>query len=410
VLLAEVVNDAVAESSGLAEQKRLHIEKHFPIGSPIEAVVAAARLQHLLSNVVAHAVSTTANASSIEVTAHDEVGDFLRITISDSGTTYSPADIDALFDANHDRGDSLRSALSLHAARKLARAIGGDVSLKVGADPGSAFEIRVPATVTARVATSAANQSASIVTNVQDIYVRHRQKVDALRVLVVEDQPSNRHVIVNALARAGHSFEEAETGDEAFEKLRGARDPFDVVILDLGLPGLGGFELMKTARVMLGLETPPFIVLTGETSESVRLDCKEAGAWHFLSKPIASGKLLSALQAVHERLIERKSTTIESQLIDLNVATSYRDTLRFAQQLRAAAARGEWVTARAQLLALVGSAALSQASRTKEIATQLFQLPEESLPGRWAALSGPFETALSEDTRALERIAMRATS
>jgi two-component system response regulator RegX3 len=115
------------------------------------------------------------------------------------------------------------------------------------------------------------------------------------RVLVVEDEPTIRRAVGYALRRDG--FDVAESGDGA-EALRVAEEPFDVVILDLGLPTVCGTEVLRRLRAAGPV---PIIVLTALGTESDRILGLELGADDYVTKPFSMAELMSRVRAIIRR-------------------------------------------------------------------------------------------------------------
>lgn len=118
------------------------------------------------------------------------------------------------------------------------------------------------------------------------------------RILLVEDGPENRLWCRTVLERAGHAVVEAERGEEAWARL--AEDGFDLVFMDVDLPGLDGLELVTRLRereVASGRPATPVVALTAYATEAVRQRCLRAGMDAFLAKPVDGGRLLEAVRA-----------------------------------------------------------------------------------------------------------------
>ena len=119
----------------------------------------------------------------------------------------------------------------------------------------------------------------------------------SLNILVAEDNSTNRLVIGRILEKAGHRFELVANGEEALHALE-KRD-YDLVITDMHMPVLGGLETFNIFRTANPEKTDiPFIMLTANATKEARVACSEAGINYFLTKPIATRKLLSILDAV----------------------------------------------------------------------------------------------------------------
>ncbi len=119
------------------------------------------------------------------------------------------------------------------------------------------------------------------------------------RILVGEDNSTNRMVVGRMLELAGHQFKLVENGQEVLDALESA--PFDLVIVDMQMPVLGGLDTFKMYRFANGVDANvPFIMLTANATLEARQECEDAGIQFFLTKPVSSSKLLDTIaQATH---------------------------------------------------------------------------------------------------------------
>ncbi|MEM8712611.1 MAG: response regulator transcription factor [Planctomycetota bacterium] len=129
-----------------------------------------------------------------------------------------------------------------------------------------------------------------------------------MRILVVEDYGPIRGAIVTALRDEGWTVELAGDGTAALDMLRGEQ-PFDLVILDLMLPGMDGPTLLKAARAE-GIEAHVLVVTARDEIES-RVAVLDAGADDYLVKPFAMEELVARARALLRRHYARKSPLIE---------------------------------------------------------------------------------------------------
>lgn len=119
---------------------------------------------------------------------------------------------------------------------------------------------------------------------------------DRLRVLVAEDNPTNRKIIAQVLEHGGFDVTLATTGTQAVESLQ--RGTFDVVILDKYMPGMSGMEVAEKYIAMRGGSTAPMIMLTAEATAEAMQQCKAAGMQAFLTKPIDPEMLFETIGAL----------------------------------------------------------------------------------------------------------------
>ena len=116
------------------------------------------------------------------------------------------------------------------------------------------------------------------------------------RILCVDDEPNLRRTLAANLNARGYDVDVAETGERALEIAR-ATTP-DVVLLDLGLPGMSGLEVIRTLRRWSNV---PIVVLSARDDEPDKIAALDAGADDYVSKPFGMGELLARLRAALRR-------------------------------------------------------------------------------------------------------------
>jgi putative two-component system response regulator len=123
------------------------------------------------------------------------------------------------------------------------------------------------------------------------------------RVLVVDDDPQIRDLLAGLLARLCRSISHARSAEEALEMLRAA--PPDLLLLDVGLPGRNGFDVLTEIRASADLRLVPVVILSGTATREDKLRALRAGAADFFAKPFDSEELMTRLQS----LLQLKSFT-----------------------------------------------------------------------------------------------------
>ncbi|WP_406191482.1 MULTISPECIES: response regulator transcription factor [unclassified Streptomyces] len=116
------------------------------------------------------------------------------------------------------------------------------------------------------------------------------------RVLVVEDDPRIRVSLIEILTEQGHTVRSTGSGFEALREV--AQDPFDAVVLDLGLPDLDGGDVLQMMR---GISSVPVMVVTARDDEAEIIRLLNAGADDYVVKPFSGGQLVARLSAVLRR-------------------------------------------------------------------------------------------------------------
>jgi two-component system KDP operon response regulator KdpE len=117
-----------------------------------------------------------------------------------------------------------------------------------------------------------------------------------MKVLVIDDEPQMRRALQAGLEKNGHSVLLAERGEEGLDSA--ALHPLDVIILDLAMPGMDGFEVCRQLRQWSQV---PIIVLSVREGEADKIAALDAGADDYLTKPFSLGELLARIRAVLRR-------------------------------------------------------------------------------------------------------------
>ena len=156
------------------------------------------------------------------------------------------------------------------------------------------------------------------------------------RILVVEDDPTLREVITEALADAGYAVDAVPDGIQAAQRIR--RDPPDVVLLDIGLPFVDGWTILQELD---GKRQPAVIVISARGGESDKVRALDLGADDYLTKPFGSEELLARIRAVLRRIT---SSTGSDKLVrcgTVQVDLARRTVMRGSTEVRMSPT--EWV-------------------------------------------------------------------
>ena len=122
------------------------------------------------------------------------------------------------------------------------------------------------------------------------------------RVLIVDDEAGIRRFLRATLGVHGYSVQEASTGEEALQLVPAFRP--DLILLDLGLPGIGGKQVTSCLREWT---RTPIIILSVQGDESAKIAALDAGADDYLTKPFGNGELLARIRAALRRVGQQDS-------------------------------------------------------------------------------------------------------
>ncbi|MFC3078408.1 response regulator [Phenylobacterium terrae] len=247
------------------------------VGDPV-------RIRQILDTLMANALKfTTAGSVTLTVGAEPRADGRIDLTLAvlDSGPGMTSDQFAALFNAYDRREPAARRAgpgLSRHLARALARLMGGELTASSAPGLGAAFSLKLPLAL-------ADGGEGEIDT------------ARGLRVLVVDDHAVYRQAFSLILATVCREVVCAQDGIEALDLL--AAEPFDLVLLDLAMPRLGGLPATRRLRASSSLgRDVAVIALTASDSEDDRAACLAAGMNGFVSKPVDARELLAAIHAV----------------------------------------------------------------------------------------------------------------
>jgi len=115
-----------------------------------------------------------------------------------------------------------------------------------------------------------------------------------IKALYIEDDPINRLVVKDMLGVVGIGYEEGVDGPDGIAKLE--HDEFDIVLVDLRMPGIDGLEVTRRIRARSDSKaTIPIVVITADTGAGIKQACVDAGAQDMLLKPVAMQPLIDAI-------------------------------------------------------------------------------------------------------------------
>ena len=275
-----------AQSRGLA--LRMEIAPDLPRW----VLADATRVKQILFNLLSNAVKFS-TAGSVELSARLAGPGRLEFGVADTGIGMDEATVARLFQRfmRADESTSRRqggTGLGLEISRDLARLMGGDITVRSAPGAGSTFTVTLPLAATEP---PAAPESATK----PDTDGQQRTRSGRLRVLVAEDHPVNRAYLEAVLDRLGHDAVFSEDGDGAVRAMQ-AQD-FDVVLMDLHMPGMDGFAAARAIRAMPAPRgRVPIVALTADAFQESRDRARRAGMDGFLTKPAHLPQLREVLE------------------------------------------------------------------------------------------------------------------
>lgn len=293
----EIVGSVHAIMRGRAREKGLELTCHWPDGLPATIVTDPLRLKQLLTNLVGNAVKFTPRGSVrlvCRILAHDPRS-LMAFEIVDTGIGIAQDCQERIFDAFVQADNSVTrefggTGLGLAISRRIARALGGEITVQSTPGHGSTFTATIDVGPLDGVEVLRAPPTDSHSATPPDANETHID-LPPCRVLLVEDGRVNRKLISLVLRRAGVEVFTAENGQQGVELAQQQR--FDVILMDMQMPVKDGYTAACELRT-LGVSTP-IVALTAHAMSNDREKCLQAGCSAYLAKPVSASRLLSTL-------------------------------------------------------------------------------------------------------------------
>ena len=279
----QMVSTAVESVLAQAEHRHRKFELSFPT-DPVRIHADRVRLEQVLFNLLHNAVKYSPSDSVVRVDVAF-VGDELTVSIRDEGVGIAADELEEIFHLFHqENGHANGLGVGLSLARSLAELHGGSVTAKSsGRGQGSEFTLTLPRTAHAAGPSPAKPRAASV--------------LDGRRILVVDDNRDAADGLGMLLEGHGALVEVAYDGRSALDRMAGFQP--ELVLLDIGMPGMDGYEVARRMRERPEGGAISLIAVTGWGQEQDVARSKDAGFDAHLTKP---APIAAILRAVADRL------------------------------------------------------------------------------------------------------------
>jgi HAMP domain-containing protein/signal transduction histidine kinase/CheY-like chemotaxis protein len=299
--LAGLIEDLRGVFGPLTEEKRLGITITTGPGVPADVVTDKQRLRQILYNLLSNAVKFTERGRVellIETAAarFPDTGTSIVFSVTDTGIGISPDNLTSIFSAfqQADGTTSRRyggTGLGLAICREVAARLGGEVAVHSELGAGSTFSLHLPLTQHGGPQPRAFAAEGSVRP------VPAAMPHEALRghkVLVVDDDPRNAFVLTDVLEMHGITVVQATDGRKAIAEL--AAGDIDLVLMDVMMPQMDGYETTRAIRSMPQYTRLPVITVTARAMQGDREKSIDAGATDYITKPIDIEELLNCME------------------------------------------------------------------------------------------------------------------
>jgi PAS domain S-box-containing protein len=301
-----IVRSAIDAIAPAAEAKGIRVESVLdPEATPISG--DPERLQQILWNLMTNAVKFTNRGGRVQVRL-ERVNSHIEVTVSDTGIGIAPEFLPHVFDRfrQADTGTAREwggLGLGLSIARQLTEIHGGTIeAFSEGTNRGATFRLKIPLMVVHRTREDAPRVHPRSVPSTRDVPIGDLRDV---HVLVVDDELDALSLVSEVVEAAGARVSTAQSAEDALMKLN--QDVPDVIVTDLGMPHLDGFQFIDRVRRHRNAEVRavPAAALTAYARSDDRMKALKAGFQIHLAKPIDPAELVTTIAALANRYPDR---------------------------------------------------------------------------------------------------------
>lgn len=301
-----------------AQQKglRFNLEPTLPL--PHQVITDGTRLRQILWNLISNAVKFTQQGQVTVRVRYDE-GDMLHFEVEDSGIGIPQDELDKIFAMyyqvkdGHGGKPATGTGIGLAVSRRLAKNMGGDITVTSEQGKGSTFTLTIHAP--------------SVAEEVDDAFDEDDMPLPALNVLLVEDIELNVIVARSVLEKLGNSVDVAMTGKAALEMFKPGE--YDLVLLDIQLPDMTGLDISRELTKRYPREDlPPLVALTANVLKD-KQEYLNAGMDDVLSKPLSVPALTAMIKKFWDTQDDEESTVTTEEnskseaLLDIPMLEQY---------------------------------------------------------------------------------------
>ncbi|HDQ6708958.1 TPA: aerobic respiration two-component sensor histidine kinase ArcB [Escherichia coli O146:H21] len=301
-----------------AQQKglRFNLEPTLPL--PHQVITDGTCLRQILWNLISNAVKFTQQGQVTVRVRYDE-GDMLHFEVEDSGIGIPQDELDKIFAMYYQVKDShggkpaTGTGIGLAVSRRLAKNMGGDITVTSEQGKGSTFTLTIHAP--------------SVAEEVDDAFDEDDMPLPALNVLLVEDIELNVIVARSVLEKLGNSVDVAMTGKAALEMFKPGE--YDLVLLDIQLPDMTGLDISRELTKRYPREDlPPLVALTANVLKD-KQEYLNAGMDDVLSKPLSVPALTAMIKKFWDTQDDEESTVTTEEnskseaLLDIPMLEQY---------------------------------------------------------------------------------------
>lgn len=294
--IRDMIGSIIKPMKPMFRKKDLCLTVDIPPETPAKIITDQVKLKQIIVNLLYNAVKFTDSGEirlTVQIQPHHYPKAELVATISDTGIGIPADQIVAIFDpfTQIDNSNSRKyggTGLGLHVSKKLVNLLGGEITVDSVEGAGTVFQIRLPLEIAEQNPVSG--------------YPEAQEKacksplpcLQPIPILVVEDNPLNQKIISQILVKYGFEVTTVSNGLECLKILK-EQKPFAVILMDMQMPVMDGYEAAKKIRMDNSIKQVPIIAMTADAIFSDRNRCIAAGCTSYIAKPFKADFLVEEI-------------------------------------------------------------------------------------------------------------------
>jgi len=344
--LKSLISHLISLLAGKANSRRIKITSHLEENIPTTFIGDPVRLKQVLFNLIGNSVKFTKEGEVTLSIENYETGkpDYdeditLLFKVRDTGIGIPQKSLDSIFNAFVQADTSITrkyggTGLGLAISSQLVELMGGRIWVESEVGKGSTFYFTVKVKKAAKKEYSDEKRELSeieekVIGSVEDTIINLERKISCnrgLNILLAEDHPINQKLFVKLLENKGNQVTLVNNGQEVLNIL--SRKDFDVVIMDVQMPGMDGLEATRKIRdpsSSVRWHEIPVIALTARAMEKDKESCLEAGMSDYIPKPLKKEKLFRSLEYVKAGKLFREKRSLNQGRESYSTEKSFPD-------------------------------------------------------------------------------------
>ena len=302
-----------------ATGKGLQCKVNFIYPLPETIITDPLRLKQILINLASNAVKFTEKGSITLNVSYDKGSDLTFIDVIDTGIGMSTDQVDYVFNSFTQADSSTTrqyggTGIGLHLSRNLSRMLGGNIKVSSKPGKGSTFTVSLASNTTPGSRLLYRNPRSNNDDDIRETPDNYEIPDESIHVLLAEDNKDNQSLISLYLAKLGAKTDIADNGLEAVNRIS---NKYDIVLMDIHMPVMDGFDALKKIRE--SGYTIPVIAITANAMKQDRDDCLNSGFDDFIPKPVEKNSLyrvISKYANTSRHIKGMNSSPIASSILD----------------------------------------------------------------------------------------------